>query len=893
MNPDFQTLCRVTLIAFSLMPTPMVAASPDATNTAVATNLALVATPTTSFVSGHETLTALHDGFEPENSNDHSHPRYGNWPSTGTQWVCYEWEKPISTTQTDVYWWADGQGIQTPKACRVLFWDGAAFVPVKGVKGLGLELQKFNTTTFDEVTTTKIRLEFDGTGGASTGILEWKVLDSGKSPKFAPRIDAGRDRSVVLDGRTWFHAVVKNGGGDVLWSRESGPGEVTFETAGSAQTAATFSKIGSYVIKFTARAGEGLVSSDTLAVEVIATPGASDMREVYTSPYKIDSPLWNSRVKALICGWIPHCVAKLSDPKVEEGGIQNFIEASHKIAGRPFQPHIGAPWTNAYVLNTYESICMALMVDPQGDPEIIKSQAALRKTLDEWTPLLLGAQEKDGYMQTRFTLANIHEQGEQPPRWEIKTDHEGYVGGYFIEACIGHYQLTGGKDTRMLDAAVRLADCWDRNIGPEPKKAWCDGHQGIEQALLRLARVIDGRDGSGAGKRFVTLAKYLLDQRGGGESYDQSHAPVTQQYEALGHAVRAVYTYNAMAGVAMETSDADYQSAVESLWSNIVHRKYYVTGGVGSGETSEGFGGDYSLPHNAYCESCSGCGELFFQHKMNLARQASLYANLFEETLYNAILGSIDLPGENFTYTNALDSSGKRYKWHVCPCCIGNIPRTLLMLPEWTYARGPQDLFVNLFIGGTMKVNQVAGTDVEMIQKTDYPWKGGVSITVNPATPKTFALRIRVPLRDVSKLYQSVPEADGISSLAVNGVALAPKVENGYAVINREWKTGDKVDLVLPLEVQRVKTIDKVPANRGTVALRYGPLVYNIEQKDGNNLEAVLKPDAPLTAEWNPELLGGVMVIKGIFADGSKLTAIPNYARLNRGGRSKIWIKDK
>lgn len=856
-------------------------------------NLALVATPSTSFVSGHETLAAINDGFEPGNSNDHSHPRYGNWPSKGTQWVCYEWSKPISTNRIEVYWWMDGQGIRIPKACRVSFWNGSAFVPVTNAVGLGLELEKFNVTTFDEVTTTKLRLEFDGAGDASTGILEWKVRDSGKSPKFAPRVEAGPDRSVVLAGKTWLAGEIKNGGGDVLWSKESGPGEVTFENGGSARTSARFSDPGSYVLKLTASAGEGIAGSDTLSVEVIPTPVPSDMRPVFTSPYKIDSPLWNSRVKALICGWIPHCVAKLEDPEVKEGGIRNFIESGNKISGRPFKPHVGAPWSNAYVLNTYESICMALMVDPQGDVDMIRSQAALWKTLERWTPILLGAQEKDGYLQTRFTLGNANEQGGQPPRWSIRSDHEGYVGGYFIEACIAHYQLADGKDTRMLDAAVRLADCWHRNLGPAPKKAWFDGHQEMEQALLRLARVVDERNGTGAGDRFIALVKYLLDQRGGGESYDQSHAPVTRQYEALGHAVRAVYTYNAMADVAMMTVDPDYQSAVESLWSNIVHRKYYITGGVGSGETSEGFGGDYSLPHSAYCESCSGCGELFFQHTMNLARQASLYANLYEETLYNAILGSIDLPGENFTYTNALDSGDKRYPWHVCPCCVGNIPRTLLMLPEWTYARGPRDLYVNLFIGGTMRVNDVSGTDVEIIQSTDYPWKGNVSITVNPAEPKPFALRIRAPRRDVSRLYQSAPGADGILSISLNGKPQDMKIENGYAVISREWKAGDKVDLVVPLEVQRVKTIDKVPANIGRVALRYGPLVYNIETADGNNLDGVLKPDSPLVAEWDAGLLGGVMVIRGTFANGSKLTAIPNHVRLNRGGRSLVWIKDR
>ena len=132
-----------------------------------------------------------------------------------------------------------------------------------------------------------------------------------------------------------------------------------------------------------------------------------------------------------------------------------------------------------------------------------------------------------------------------------------------------------------------------------------------------------------------------------------------QQYEAVGHAVRAVYGYAGMVEIAMETGDIDYHSAAKSLWDSIVNRKYYVTGGVGSGETSEGFGQDYSLPNNAYCESCAGCGELFFQHKMSRAYRDAKYADLYEETLYNAILGGFDLEGRNFTYTNALDSSGK------------------------------------------------------------------------------------------------------------------------------------------------------------------------------------------------------------------------------------------
>ena len=276
---------------------------------------------------------------------------------------------------------------------------------------------------------------------------------------------------------------------------------------------------------------------------------------------------------------------------------------------------------------------------------------------------------------------------------------------------------------------------------------------------MRFGRFVNDMEGTGShGDSYIKLAKFLLDCRRDGSEYDQSHVPVQQQYEAVGHAVRAAYSYSAMADVAAETHDADYQSAVMSLWDNMVNKKYYVTGGIGSGETSEGFGPNYSLRNDAYCESCSSCGLIFFQYKMNLAYHDAKYADLYEETLYNALLGSVDLEGKNFYYQNPLDSRGPRYPWHACPCCVGNIPRTLLMLPTWTYVKGDDGIYVNLFIGSTMTVENVAGTDVQMVQKTDYPWSGNVSITVNPAAEKSFSIRIRVPNRSVSELYTGTPE---------------------------------------------------------------------------------------------------------------------------------------
>jgi DUF1680 family protein len=442
----------------------------------------------------------------------------------------------------------------------------------------------------------------------------------------------------------------------------------------------------------------------------------------------------------------------------------------------------------------------------------------------------------------------------------------------------------------MYEAAKRLAECWEAHIGPAPRKSWYDGHQEIEQALVRFARLVNEVEGAGKGDRYIRLSKFLLDCRRNGESYDQSHLPVVRQYEALGHAVRAAYCYSAMTDIAMETGDPEYHSAVKSLWDNVVNAKYYVTGGIGSGETSEGFGRNFSLPNNAYSESCADCGQLFFQHKMNLAYHQARYADLFEETLYNAILGSVDLPAKNFTYTNPLDQSHARYPWHGCPCCVGNIPRTLLMLPTWMYAKNAEGLFVNLYVGSTVRVGSVAGTDLEIVQRTDYPWKGRVEIVVNPTSPKTFTLGLRVPNRNVSSLYRGTPNADGIESLWLNGQKLKPELKNGYALMARLWKPGDTIRLDLPLRIQRVKADERIVSDRGRVALRYGPLIYNFESVD-QDLDNVLKPDAILTPEWNPDLLGGVIAIRGTFANGSKLTAIPNYARNNRGGRSIVWIK--
>ncbi|MGD1087064.1 MAG: beta-L-arabinofuranosidase domain-containing protein, partial [Verrucomicrobiota bacterium] len=457
------------------------------------------------------------------------------------------------------------------------------------------------------------------------------------SPLF---VQAGVDRDLVMPGKTYLNGYAgyinpsppargRRRGPDpaapptpagppvtVAWTMESGPGTVTFADPHTAVTTATFSRTGAYILKLSARNDQTNLAS-TLAVKVQEPPPKDRLDVVYTKNYQLDSPLWNDRAKALIVGWIPHCIDEINDPNLKEGGINNFIEAGKKLRGEPAKFHVGYPFANAWVHQTVEAMSLALMVDPAGDPDMLKAQQKMRDTLDAWIPIILAAQEPDGYLQTRFTLGTAGDNGRPVFHWDPRTrgEHEGYTAGYFIESAINHYTMTGGRDTRLYDAAKKLADCWVANLGPG-KKPWFDGHQEMEQALVRFGRFVNDMEGRSRGDAYVTLAKFLLDSRRGGSEYDQSHLPVAQQYEAVGHAVRAAYTYSGMADIAAETHDTDYQSAVLSLWDNIVNKKYYVTGGIGSGETSEGFGPNYSLRNNAYCESCSSCGLVFFQYKM-------------------------------------------------------------------------------------------------------------------------------------------------------------------------------------------------------------------------------------------------------------------------------------
>ena len=689
--------------------------------------------------------------------------------------------------------------------------------------------------------TSKLRLEVTPQKGQPAGILEWRVYNFGPAPSLPPVIESGVDRSVVMGARTylagkvtWLEDSPKN---TARWVKESGPGTVTFDQATSPVTRAGFSAPGDYVLTLAASGSND--RSHSVSVHVEPQPPKDRLDVVYTRKYSIDSPFWNQRAKTLIVNWIPHCIQMCERTDIPamrgDGGIDNFIEAGKANRGEPHGKHKGYVFSNAWVHQTVESMCIALMVDAQGDAEILQAQELMRSTLDRWIPIILAAQMPDGYLQTAYILADRQS---WPERWspDHRGNHEGYVSGYFIESAINHYTLTDGKDLRLYNAAKKLADCWVANIGPG-KKDWFDGHQEMEQALVRFGRFVNDQEGNHRGDAYIALGKFLLDSRRGGSEYDQSHLPPGQQYEAVGHAVRATYFYSGMADIAAETHDPDYQSAVISLWDNMVNRKYYLTGGIGSGETSEGFGPNYSLRNEAYCETCSSCGLVFFQYKLNLAYHDAKYADLYEQTMYNALLGGVALDGKSYCYTNPLIDT-ERALWHVCPCCVGNLSRTLLMIPTWSLREG-RDRPLRQHVRGKpdpcwpgSRHGRRGGAEDGLPME----WRG--LHHPESGAGQNFLGVCAGSRSHHQQALQGIPRVRGVKRFAVNGKQVTPTIQKGYAVVTREWKAGDRIELELPMEPQRVVADSTHQGQRRTrTALMYGPLVYNVEAADNHNID--------------------------------------------------------
>ena len=521
------------------------------------------------------------------------------------------------------------------------------------------------------------------------------------------------------------------------------------------------------------------------------------------------------------------------------------------------------------------------MVHP--DPE-------LDRALDGVIAKIAAAQEPDGYLYTPRTASPGKVQpGTGAERWaELAVSHELYNAGHLYEAAVAHYQATGKR--ALLDVAVKNADLVARTFGPGPGQGQgFPGHQEIELALVKLYR-LTGK------KAYLDLARYFLDQRGRGPALRQyprgnrfaiyndadqiqAHKPVLEQEEAVGHAVRLTYMASAMADIAALTGDTACRDAVSRLWANVVGKKMYLTGGIGSRHDRERFGENYELPNlTGYLETCASIGMVFWNQRMFLLTGDAAYLDVMERAMYNGVVAGVSLDGTLFFYPNPLESDGLykfnkgragRAPWFGVACCPGNVSRFLPSVPGYVYAVKGDVLYVEMFAAGEAKVD-LGGQAVGIRQETRYPWDGRIRLTVDPEREGEFALHIRIPgwaqNRPVpSDLYRYEGRGGGEVSIKVNGKAVARDMDKGFARVRRNWRKGDTVELVLPMEARRVIANEAVADDREFVAVERGPIVYCAEAPDngGRALNIVLTDKALLKADDRPDLLGGVTVLSG------------------------------
>ena len=522
------------------------------------------------------------------------------------------------------------------------------------------------------------------------------------------------------------------------------------------------------------------------------------------------------------------------------------------------------PWNQANLFKTLETVAYALPQEPN---------AGLEARLDEVIDAIAHAQQPNGYVNALITVRHM------TPWTNLDGQHEGYVAGHMIEAAVAHFEATGKH--LFLDVACKMADHIYQHFIVEKHPGVC-GHAELELALVRLSRV------TGEPKH-LSLAKEWIERRGhpnpgraqGGtpRSYFMDHLPIREVREATGHAVRTVFYLDGVAGVAAETGDAGLTLAARRLWRNVTERKMYVDGSVGSQEKDEGFGPEYDLPNRGYNESCASCGMVNFAQSMWVLDGESSSIDVLERALYNAVLHGLALDGTESYYRNPLSDENDA-RGNVWICCPPNLSRTLARVPNHVYAQTGRDIFVHLYAAGTAQINLDKGR-VSLRQETNYPWDGDIEITVSPDKPADFAVRLRVP--------NWCPDA----TLALNGKTISkPVMEGGYAVLNRRWKSGDVIELKLPMPVQRVRSNPKVKANAGLVALQRGPILYGFEALDnGGNLDFKIARDARFNVRWQPDLLGGICTIGGKTGDGRDFMAIPFYALANREpSKQEMWM---
>jgi DUF1680 family protein len=653
------------------------------------------------------------------------------------------------------------------------------------------------------------------------------------------------------------------------------------------------------------------------------------LRSVPSHSVKIDDAFWTPKLNTWSQVAVPDVLKKF-----EEGGaFRNFDRVAGLLDGK----HEGPPWHDGLIYETLRGISDFLVYHPDKEIET---------RLDQYIERIAAAQAKnpDGYIMTYTQL------DEPNHRWGLnggyeRWQHDVYNAGALVEAGIHYYHATG--KTKLLEVAVRMANHMCKVMGPSPKKNIVPSHSLPEEAFVKLYLLFRDNPMLKSNlavvveeKQYLNLAEFWLENRGNHcgnpteqqwnqdepgcqqwirtqqygvsrpswGSYAQDHTSVFQQETIEGHAVRATLMCTGLTAAARVNGRDEYYAAAKQLWDNMVGKRMHITGGVGAFAHDEKFGADYVLPNDAYLETCAAVGAGFYHYNMNLLFGDAQYIDELERVLYNNILSGISLSGNRYYYQNPLSTKNHhRWEWHDCPCCPPMFLKLVSAVPGYIYAYDNDGLYINLFMGSQVEFS-IKENRIKVRQKTEYPWKGDIRITLEPKQNAEFAVNIRIPgwatgQENPFGLYRSYLKSE--IAVKVNGKVIdSPKIIRGYVSIQRLWKNGDTIELGLPVEPRRVYAHPEVKAGDGKVALQSGPIVFCLEQLDNPDMgSCILAADTSLRLEHRNDLFGGVNLIKGKAlriqqGEQSKeveFTAIPFFCQDNRqgGGTIEVWLPEK
>jgi DUF1680 family protein len=625
-----------------------------------------------------------------------------------------------------------------------------------------------------------------------------------------------------------------------------------------------------------------------------------DARPLPITRVTIADEFWSPRVEQVRTTSLPQ-----QETQLRTGGQFDALTLTWR-PGDPGEPHI---FWESDVAKWIEAASYSLAKHP--DP-------ALDAAVDEAIELLAGAQQPDGYLNVYFTVVRPGERFT-----DLRDAHELYCAGHLMEAAAAHYFATG--KTALLNIVRRYGDLLLDLFGPGgPLEGGYDGHQEIELGLIKLSAATED-------PRYKALAQKMLDDRGTTpfyfeqeaqrrgtpgyfgtlfpqrteqaqrfREYNQSHLPVREQRDAVGHSVRAMYMYAAMTEFARDSEDGALRGALEHLWSSTTEKKMYLTGGIGSDPAIEGFGGDFDLPlDTAYAETCAAVGLVFWAQRMASITGEGRYVDVLERALFNGVLAGASAEGTHYFYVNPMLSRGDvtRSEWFGVACCPPNFARLLQSLETYAYAQTSTAALINLYIAGTASFD-FDGHDLDLSVRSGYPWNGSVDITVEGAPGDAVEIALRVP--------GWAPEFE----IRVNGDHVAIERHAGYVRVKRDWAPGDTVSLSFPITPRRTWAHAEIQASAGRVAIERGPLVYCVEGVDngGDVARLSLSDTVGLQDRWNDELHAMEVVATGsrhhrpeapLYSsivdrtESTVITAVPYYQWGNRGQSTmEIWIRE-